>query len=843
MSTNSRKRRGLKIARRNNLWAALGTWVRGPENWFRVQLLVVTGAVLWAVSGGWSPPFPYRVRMVPERDLYARVEFQYQDAQRTRELADKASRNVPCFYENDASPLDDLRSSLIEKIFQLKDLQTEEVNWDTWREFYNAGEDQEIDAQTLQQDFEEFKDGLARDDGLTQLRHSVDMAFYPLERDGLLTTLQHNPEDGSMDEIKVVNRGATDTNLGRRIDTADVRIAIAAEVLQEKLLTEIRNQSNYIGNPELVARRIFHWLRPRLPVTLKYNDRMTSKARRMAAESVETQYRTYAQGDPLEKLKLADGSSGTIGSGVIGGGLPLDDEDIRLLKTEHRAYVKQMDWLQLALHVASDAGMYIALLGFLVLYLHYRDPALIQDTRRFSTFLGLFLFASCTAWLLAAPSGWRAEIVPLTFFSMTVAIALHREIAVVMSAVAALMFTLSHGYGMTEFVVLATTTSTAGLLCGAIRSRTRLIYVGLSSAAVAFPTVIGASLLAGQPLIAELGFDALWFGSGAILAGVLMTALLPWLERWFDLETDISLLELSDANHPLLRELVQRAPGTYNHSINVASIAEAAAKSIGANGLLCRVGAYFHDIGKMRKPEYFIENQAGSGNKHDDLLPSMSTLVIISHVKDGVELARSHRLPTRIIDLIEQHHGNTLVEYFYNLARKQQGNPENDVEKSDFRYPGPKPQSREAAVMMIADAVESASRTLREPAPARLEALVSDILKKKLDDGQFDECPVTMSELNQVRESLVKSLNAIYHARIQYDEAAQAAAAESTSEKGQAAPTEPEQLNGSGRPEPVATKASAPSKALNGSSNGSHSSTAKAEIPPGETQPVNPNPP
>ena len=270
--------------------------------------------------------------------------------------------------------------------------------------------------------------------------------------------------------------------------------------------------------------------------------------------------------------------------------------------------------------------------------------------------------------------------------------------------------------------------------------------------------------------------NALWFAGGAAVAGLLMTGVLPFLERIFDIQTDISLLELSDANHPLLKELVQRAPGTYNHSINVASMSEAAAEAIGANGLLCRVAAYFHDVGKLRKPEYFIENQAGGANKHDDLAPTMSTLVIIAHVKDGTEIARKHRLPRRITDLIEQHHGTTLVEYFYRRAEQQMleknENPDQDaaLDEGDFRYPGPKPQTPEAAVMMLADTVESASRALRDPAPARIEGLVKTVAKKKMDDGQFDECQITIEQLNTIAESLIKSLNAMYHARVKYPE-------------------------------------------------------------------------
>lgn len=227
---------------------------------------------------------------------------------------------------------------------------------------------------------------------------------------------------------------------------------------------------------------------------------------------------------------------------------------------------------------------------------------------------------------------------------------------------------------------------------------------------------------------------------------------------------------MGDPAHPLLQELARRAPGTYNHSINVAALGEAAAETIGANGLLVRVGAYFHDIGKMLKPEYFVENQGLGPNPHGALVPAMSTLVIISHVKDGVELARRHHLPKSIIDFIEQHHGTTLVAYFYGQAAKLCADDpdQGDVDETTFRYPGPKPQTKEAAVMMLADAAESASRTLIDPTPSRIENLVHEIALNKLLDGQFDECGLTLRELRLIEESLVKSINAFYHTRVKY---------------------------------------------------------------------------
>jgi hypothetical protein len=342
---------------------------------------------------------------------------------------------------------------------------------------------------------------------------------------------------------------------------------------------------------------------------------------------------------------------------------------------------------------------------------------------------------------------------------------------------------------MADLVVMAAACTSCALLVGRIRSRTHLLYVGGISAVVTFATVIGVGIITSQWFDADAGeitrvdswwgFNLLtsslvreagWSAVNIIVSATAMTGLLPLVERGFGVQTDLSLLELGDASHPLLRRLAQRAPGTYNHSINVASIAEAAADAIGANGLLVRVGAYFHDIGKMFKPEYFIENQSIGINQHDSLQPAMSTLVIIAHVKDGADLARSHHLPQPIIDFILQHHGTTLVEFFYReAARRSEEDPNGEaVSDRDFRYPGPKPQSLEAAVLMLADTIESASRTLVDPTPARITNLVNSISRKKMDDGQFDECGLTFLQLNLVRSSLVKSLTAIYHARVRY---------------------------------------------------------------------------
>jgi putative nucleotidyltransferase with HDIG domain len=247
--------------------------------------------------------------------------------------------------------------------------------------------------------------------------------------------------------------------------------------------------------------------------------------------------------------------------------------------------------------------------------------------------------------------------------------------------------------------------------------------------------------------------------------------ILPFIEKSFRITTSMTLLELADASQPLLRRLAVEAPGTYSHSLQVATLSEAAAEAIGANSLLCRVGSYYHDVGKINKADYFIENQqSGSGNRHLNLTPSVSLLIIIGHVKDGLELAKEYHLPNNLIPFIQQHHGTTLVEYFYHRACTQKDQQPDcpEISETQYRYPGPKPRSKETAIVMLCDAVESACRALTEPTPGRVEGLVHDLAMKRLLDGQFDECDLTMRELETIERTLMKTIMGIYHGRIQY---------------------------------------------------------------------------
>ena len=394
--------------------------------------------------------------------------------------------------------------------------------------------------------------------------------------------------------------------------------------------------------------------------------------------------------------------------------------------------------------------------------------------------LGAALVVACVGSVMEPRLLTHFGVAPSVFVAVILVIAYDQRIALAISALHAALVCVALDQSIVFFSLIVMGCGVAIWQLAEIRDRRTLISMaGATGAALA----VGAALasLVERPLgsgaLLEILWDAGFAGAGGLLVGGVTLFILPWIERLFDITTGMTLIELRDPKQPLLRELQQRAPGTYNHSLNVASIAEQAADAIGARALLTYVGSLYHDIGKMNKPEYFVENQSGGPNKHDKLSPAMSLLVIVGHVKDGLELAREFGLPRSIQHFIDAHHGTTLVEYFYERARKRaREQMEADTgpaeapepQEIEYRYPGPKPQTKEVAILMLADSVESATRTMADPTPSRIDALVRSLANKRLMDGQFDECDLTLRELETVSESISKSVASIYHGRIVY---------------------------------------------------------------------------
>lgn len=410
-------------------------------------------------------------------------------------------------------------------------------------------------------------------------------------------------------------------------------------------------------------------------------------------------------------------------------------------------------------------GLLVALsLGVMGFYLLYRRDHLYAQISRL-VLIALTLFLVLFLANLIGRFNVPEHLIPLAMAPMLLTVFFDAHLGFVGALCLSLMLAGLRGH---EFVTVFSgiIIGLAGVLAvRRVRARTWMLKATLYLAAAYFLTVLTIAALHYSPW--PRVFENLAYGMlNALICPILTYGVMVILEYFFDVTTDATLLELSDLNRPLLRELALRAPGTYYHSILVGTLSEAAAEAIGANSLLARVGSYYHDIGKIEKPEYFVENQKGGKNPHEKLAPSMSCLVIINHVKRGVEIAESNGLPRELRAFITQHHGTNLVAFFYNKA-KERGD-DVDEEDSNFRYPGPKPQSKETGIVMLADAVEATTRAFRDPSVSRIRNIVNQIVADRFTSGQLDECPLTLRDLNQIKLSFERTITGIFHGRVPY---------------------------------------------------------------------------
>jgi len=386
------------------------------------------------------------------------------------------------------------------------------------------------------------------------------------------------------------------------------------------------------------------------------------------------------------------------------------------------------------------------------------------------TKVGIFISTAMQSAFPYVDSACYYYALPFAAGAMLVRIVINSEVAFVFALLFALLVGMLFGNNLLIAIYALVGGVTAANWVRHSKARSNLYLAGLYLSLVNMATVLAIFALSDNPLDIQLLYRLGFAFIGGFGCAVIVNGTIPMMESLFKYTTDFKLLELANMNTPILRELMIQAPGTYHHSIIVGTLVENAAESIGANPLLARVAAYYHDIGKIKKPLYFAENMRLPENKHDKLAPSMSALILISHVKDGVELAREHKLGKNLIDIIHQHHGTSLIKFFYDKA--QQRDKEAQVKEQDYRYPGPKPQTREAALIMLADAVEAAGRTLSEPTPARIQGMVQKIINKIFIDGQLDECDLTLKDLHEIAKSFNRILSGIFHNRIDYPEPA-----------------------------------------------------------------------
>lgn len=580
-------------------------------------------------------------------------------------------------------------------------------------------------------------------------------------------TFQRALTEGLNVEIKLSLPAASTTTVPR----AEVVNLSGGAMREEAMRGMVRAAGLRGALAEVATNRLMNEPRP----TFRFDEEGTEQDLTEAAGAV-----------PLQTIRYSKGQL------IFARGDVLTPAQFDLYDAERRQFpavatVGQIWWPRVGL-AAVTAAIAASCAGYTALFV----PRIRRSVGRqisAAALLVLALVTACGGTVLYPGLSAVTATAPIIIVVMLLTVAYEQRVALAYGVLLGTLVCLALDRSVGDFAVLVSGIAAAVWLLRDVRERGTMVRGALGAgAALAIATLVVG--LVERPVPEswrQTMVDAAMAGAGAVLCGGVVLFVLPTVERLFDVATGLTLIELRDPKQPLLRELQQRAPGTYNHSLNVAAIAEAAADAIGANSLLTYVGGLYHDIGKMNKPEYFIENRVGGGNRHDKLSPALSLLVIVGHVKDGVELAIEFGIPKVLRHFIEAHHGTTLVEYFFHRAKQKakaaslEDADIGDLEREDdehglegmpdeveYRYPGPRPQTKEVAILMVSDAVESATRTLEDPTPARIETLVRDLANKRLLDGQFDDCELTLRELNQICESIARTVTSIYHGRVAY---------------------------------------------------------------------------
>ena len=415
-------------------------------------------------------------------------------------------------------------------------------------------------------------------------------------------------------------------------------------------------------------------------------------------------------------------------------------------------------------------SLYLSLAGLVCLvillqwfYLYKYHAEIFNDTKRLIMLNILSIIAILLARILGIISLF---VIPLACIPMLMTILINDEVSIALNVLNCILISVAVKFNL-EITILAVINSIAGvMLLKKMQQRNDILYSSIYIAMINLAMYLSMGFLLSNSIV-DVFKKAGMVCLASLISGVLTIGFLPFFESIFDIVTTVKLLELSNPNHPLLKRLLLEAPGTYHHSVLVANLSEVAAEAVGANPVLARVSAYYHDIGKIKRPYFFKENQLGNDNPHDKITPNLSTLIIISHVKDGLEFAKEFKIPKVIQDVIQQHHATSLVKYFYITMKNSSGNPD-EIKEEDFRYQGPNPESKEAAIIMLSDAVEAAVRSIPNPTKGKIEEMVNNLIKGRLNDGQLDNCDLTLKDLEKIRKAFLKVLSGIYHERIEY---------------------------------------------------------------------------
>ncbi len=714
-------------------------------------------ASLINIQGG--PPFPYRLgETISDRQIITRVRVR--DPQKLKVLQETEEQNVPNHYVlNDAvikaiqSAVTNLRekASANETLAALKKELDKQEKW-------------QLDELA----FAELRE-LASEKGASRFTRLLGDMIAALKAEPLVRQLRQ-PEDRSRPsaaQVTILTEGARAREVRNDLleyvsNTRDVQdVAMRAvsgfpPALQKVLAAKLQD----ILQPD-PDQRLFS---PVYEFDKKGTDEAIASARdRIGWEQAAKPAGTTIFGPTASNESLRPGI--------------IREDDLEALRIEHQSYLaslgeKQFFWSVPLKQVMGISAIVLFVTVGLSLYVWWYGGSFIRNSRQLVGFAAVMLLMLLFA-RITALAGWPKElaVVSVVMAGAILTIPFTQRFAFGTTSGLTVLITIAVGGGFDIFLVLMAAMGMSIFTLKEIRTRGKVLDVGGLTAVAVF-TVSGCLNLMDGQTIRYSAQSALIAAASGLGAGFIIFGILPLIERVFDVATALTLLEWGSIHQPLLQRLREEAPGTYSHSQTLADIAMTAAEAIGADGLLVRTGAYYHDIGKILKPNYFVENYEIRVDQHKKLQPTLSMLIIAGHVRDGLELARQYGLPRDLRCFIGEHHGTTLVEYFYHEASIRQaaeGKPE--PLESEFRYPGPKPQSKETAILMLADGVEGAVRALPEANRGRIEQMVHQIAMKRLMDGQLDECSMTLKDLRRVEDSLTRSLISIYHGRIAYPKA------------------------------------------------------------------------
>ncbi len=746
-------------------------------------------------------PLPYYKGQEVRSPIYARVRFKITDEDGTKVRKAKARQETPNYYV--------LNTGLIERIRgRMSNLFNAAKQYSTYEEFLTAREQSAAeDAQDGRWDldptgFAELH-ALADEAGQARFTAWIDATVDQLKHERLVRRDDDVGREVPMLSDRAVLSGAL-PNEGDTVADANGNIEVDTLTLDYFAPSHVKDvqrvaQSAALVFPEGLRQRIHQLLLATMSKEplFRFDLERTRDAMNREAASVDEVKMTYDPHNVLAEPPSAAGAGGSPAADaqrtVASLQYKLTTAQVSLLRHEHDQFMRLLsapldelppDEQQPAQQLRRQHHIRQVGLGALVVmvtlglatYCVMFASRVVRNPMRALSVAVLFLIMMAVARAMyltdIAVRFPHSTIAPVVMTAAILTMAYSQRFAIGMTCGLTLLVTPAIRGELWLLVALIASMAVSVYQLREIRSRYELYSTGLLNALGAFIAVLVTVLVSGYSVDAALR-HAGSASVAAVMAIAVFSLMLPPIERIFNVATNWTLLELLDTSRPLLSRLAHEAPGTFAHSLWLSSMAEAACEAIGANGLLAKVGAMYHDIGKVHKAEYFAENQEAHINRHEKLAPTMSLLVIVGHVKDGVELAKEERLPSAIVRFIQEHHGTTVVRYFHHVASEQQkaaGNPR-EVSEAEFRYPGPKPQSKETAVLMLCDGVEGAVRALQEPTAGRIENVVHSVLMDRLNDGQFDDCDITLKELHKVENSLVKSLCRFYHGRVAYPKA------------------------------------------------------------------------